>query len=106
MMDVRTEISEFDEVLEVLERSVTTSLVEIVDEWRSVVGREHHRIAANHDVALRIARMLKVPGRRCRTQLSGQSARKADALALDVATGGAEQIERPGEVAKLDSDLL
>src|ERR1700722_14049776 len=52
MMDVRAHVSELDEILEVFERAVAAALVEVVDEWRAVVGREHHRIAAYEHVTL------------------------------------------------------
>ena len=106
MVDIGTEIGEFDEILEVLDRPVAAPLVEIVDEGRAVIGREHHRVAADDDVAFGISRMLHVTRRRGRAKLSRQAPRKPHALALDVAARRAEEVERAGEVAKFDADLL
>ena len=106
MVDVGAEIGEPDEVLEVLERSVAAAPVEIVDEGRAVVRREHHRVAADDDVALRIARVLHVARGRGGAELSREAARKAHPLALDVAARAAKEVERARKVAELDADLL
>ncbi len=106
MMDVGAHIGELDEILEVFERPVAAALVEVVDERRAVVGREHHRVAADDHVALGIARVLHILRRRRHAELTRQTARKAHPLALDVAAGAAKEIERAGKVAKLDADLL
>ncbi len=106
MMDIGAEIGELDEVLEVLERSVAAAPVEIVDEGRAVVRGEHHRVPADDDVALRIARVLHVARRRGRAKLSREAPRKAHPLALDVAARAAKEFERARKVAELDADLL
>ena len=77
-----------------------------MDERRAVVRREHHRVAADDDVALGIARVLHILRRRGGAELSRQTARKAHPLALDVAAGAAKELERAGKVAKLDADFL
>ena len=106
MVDVRAEVGELDEVLEVLERAVAAAFVEVVDERRAVIGREHHRVAADRDVALGIARVLHILRRRGGAQLPRQAARKAHPLALDVAARAAKEFERAGKLAKLDADFL
>jgi hypothetical protein len=77
-----------------------------VDERRPVVGGEHHRIAADQHIAVRVARVLNVLRRRGGAELTRQAARKAHPLALDVAAGVAKESKRPGKVAELDADLL
>ena len=106
MVDVGLMIGELDEILEVLERPVAAALVEVVDEGRAVVRREHHRVAADDDVALRVARVLHILRRRRGAELTREAARKAHPLALDVAAGVAEESKRAGKVAELDADLL
>ena len=106
MVDIGAQIGELDEILEVLDRPVAPPPVEIVDEGRAVIGREHHRVAADDDIALGIARVLHVARRRGRAELPRQSPRKPHPLALDVAARRAKEIERAGKVAKLDADLL
>ena len=97
MMDERAQIRELDEILEVFERPVAAALVEVVDERRAVVGREHHRVAADHDVALRVARVLHILRRRRRAELPREAARKPHPLALDVAAGVCERDRARGE---------
>ena len=106
MVDIRAHVGELDEVLEVFERSVAAAFVEIVDERRTIIRREHHRIAADRDVALGIARVLHVLRRRGGAEAPGQAARKAHPLALDVATRAAKEFKRAGKLAKLDANLL
>ena len=106
MVDIGAQIGELDEVLEVLERAVAAALVEVVDEGRAVIGREHHRVAADEHVALGIARVLHVLRGRRGAELPRQAARKAHPLALDVAAGGAKEFERARKIAELDADLL
>ncbi len=106
MVDIGAHVRELDEVLEVLERAVAAALVEVVDEGRAVVGREHHRVAADRDIALGIARVLNVSRRRGGAQTLRQATRKANAFALDVAAGVAKEFERPWEVAEFDPDFL
>ncbi len=106
MVDIRAHVGELDEVLEVFERSVAAAFVEVVDERRAIIGRKHHRVAADRDVALGIARVLHILRRRGGAQAPRQAARKTNPLALDVATGAAKQLERAGKLAKLDANFL
>ena len=78
------EIGELHEIAEILDRAVAPALVEIVDERRAVVGREHRRLAADLHAALGVAGVLGVDGGRGRAELLGQPLGKAHALALDV----------------------
>ncbi len=106
MVDVRTEIRELDEILEIFERAVAAALVEIVDERRAIVGSEHHRIAAYEHVALGVARMLHILRRRCGAEAPCQAPREPHSFALDIATSVAKQLKRTGKFAKLDANFL
>ena len=106
MVDMRAQIGELDEVLKVFERPVAAAFVEVVHERRPVIWRKHHRVTADRDVAVGIARVLHVLRRRGGAEAPRQAAREANALALDVATGFAKQLERTGKLAKLDADFL
>ena len=106
MVDIRAYVGELDEVLEVFERPVTAAFVEVVHERRPVIWREHHRVAADRDVALGIARMLDVLRRRSGAEASRQAAREANPLALDVASRFAKEFEGAGKLAELDANFL
>ena len=106
MVDMRAQIGELDEVLEVFERPVAAAFVEVVHERRAVIWRKHHRVTADRDVAVGIARVLHVLRRRGGAQAPRQAARETNPLALDVATGLAKQLERAGKLAKLDANFL
>ena len=106
MVDIRAYVGELDEVLEVFERPVTAAFVEVVHERRPVIWREHHRVAADRDVALGIARMLHVLRRRSGAEAPRQAAREANPLALDVASRFAKEFEGAGKLAKLDANLF
>ena len=106
MVDIGAQIRELDEILEVFERAVAAALVEVVDERRAVVGGEHHRVAADEDIAFGIARVLHILRRRGGAEPPRQAAGKTHPLALDVAARAAKEFERAGKVAKLDADLL
>src|ERR1700733_15149636 len=106
MMDVRAYVGELDEVLEVFERAVAAAFVEVVNERRPIIRREHHRVPADRRVALGIARVLHVLRRRGGAEAPCQAARKAHPLALDVATRSAKEFERAGKLAKLDANFL
>ena len=96
VVQVRRHVGELHEVLEVLERGVAAAVVEVVDERRAVVGREHRVRAADLDAVRRVARVLGVLARaRSPDDLAAQAAREAHALAVDVRAGGAEQRRAP-----------
>src|ERR1700722_14759755 len=106
VVDIRAHVGELDEILEVLERPVAAALVEGMEEWGAVIGRKHHCVTADRDVALGIARMLHVLRRRGGAQGPRQAAGKARPFALDVATRVAKEFERARELAKLDANLF
>ena len=106
MVDIGAEVGELHEILEVLDRAVAAALVEVADEGRAVVWREHHGVAADQHVALRIAGVLHVARWRRRAKLSREPARKAHPFALDVAARPAKKLKRAGKAAEFDADLL
>ena len=106
MVDERREIGELHEILEILDRAVAASMIEIVHERRAVIGREHRRVAADQHVALGIARMLDVARGRRGAELAREPAREPHALALDVGARVAKARQRGGIIAEVDADLL
>ena len=100
-------VGQLHEVAEVLDRAVAPAAVEVAHERRAVVRGEDRVHPADLDVALRVARVLGELARRGRLDdLAAHPAREADALAVDVGAGVAEQAERVGVAAELDADLL
>ena len=63
VVQVRVQVRQLDEVLEVGERRVAAAVVEVVDERRAVVGREHGGVAADLHRVGRVAGVLDVDGR-------------------------------------------
>ena len=106
MMHVGAGIGQLHEVAEILDRAVAAALVEVVHEGRAVDRSEHEVGAPDMDRAFRVSGMLGEVARCGRNQLAGEAARKMHALALDVAAGALEQIERALVAAELDADLL
>src|SRR5690606_32406391 len=53
----RRQIGELHEIAEILDRRVTPRAVEVTHEGRAVDRRENGRLAADMDIAVRIARM-------------------------------------------------
>ncbi len=71
---------------EILDRAVAPALVEVVDEGRAVVRREHRGLAtADLDAALGVAGDLGVLGRHGRDQPAGEAAGEAESARPDVA---------------------
>ena len=55
----RIGMGQLHEVLEVFERSIAPTLVQVHDKWRAVSGCKHHIFSADTDVVLGVARMLR-----------------------------------------------
>src|SRR4029077_8480566 len=89
-----------------LDGAVAAALIEVAHEGRAVIRREDHGIAADVHVALGVARMLDIFGRRGGAKRARKAAREAHARALDVAARPFQERERARMVAKLDADLL
>ncbi len=107
VVEPRRDVGELHEVAEVLDRPVAPSAVEVADEGRAVRGREDRVRAAEDDAALGVAGDLGELARRGRLhELAADAAREADALAVDVCAGVAEELDRVGGVAEVDPDLL
>ena len=71
------------------------------------VGDEDHVRVADDDAALGVAGALgEDPGRAGLDQRAAHPALEADARALHVGAGSAEDLDRLGEVDDLDADLL
>ena len=106
VVEPRRDVRELHEVAEVLDRPVAATAVEVANERRSVCRSEDRVRAAEHDAALRVPGELGELARRGRLhELSAHPAREADALAVDVRPGVAEEHERIGCVAEIDAHL-
>ena len=106
VVEPRRDVRELHEVPEVLDRPVAASPVEVAHERRPVGGGEDRVRAAEDDTALRVPGELReLAGSGRLHELSAQPAREADALAVDVRPGVAEERERIGGVAEVDPDL-
>ena len=107
VVEGRARVGELHEVAEVLDRGVAPAVVEVVDERRAVGRHEDHVRVADDDAALGVAGALgEDPRRRGLDQLAAHAALEADAGALDVGAGPAEDLDRLGEVDDLDADFL
>ncbi len=107
VVEMRRHVGQLHEVAEVLDRAVPAAAVQVADERRAVVRGEHRVHAADLDVPLGVARVLGELARRARLDdRAAHPAREADALALDVGAGLAEQPERVRVAAELETDLL
>ena len=106
MVDVGAEVGELHKILEVLDRAIAATLVEVVHEGRAVIRREYHRVAADEHVAFRVAGVLHILGGRRGAELARQPARKVNALALDVAAGVVQQFRCARKIPELDADLF
>ena len=103
----RSQVGQLDEVAKVLDRPVAASVVEIADKRRAVRRCEDRVPAPEDDVVRRVAGELRELRRRGRLhQRTAQAAREADALAVDLRPGAAEQGERIRRAVHLDPDLL
>ena len=107
VVERRARVGQLHEVAEVLDRRVAPAVVEVVDERRTVGRHEDHVRVADHDAALGVAGTLReAPGRRGLHQRAAHPALEADARALDVGAGRAEDLDRLGVVDDLDADFL
>ncbi len=92
VVEVRREVRQLHEVAEVLDRAVAAAAVQVADERRPVVGREHRVRSADLDVVRLVARVLRELSWRGRLDdLATHPAREPDPLALDVGAGVGEQ---------------
>ncbi len=100
-------VGELHEVAEVLDARVAAPLVEVAHEGGAVGRGEHGAVAADDDVAGRVAGVLGEFAR-CRAlhQRAAHAAREADALALDVSPGGLPQRKALRIIAEVQADLL
>jgi len=90
-----------------LDAGVAPALVEVAHERRSVGGREHRAVAADHHVARGVARVLReFLRRRAPHDAAAHAARKAHPLALDVRARLLPDLERLRIVAEIDADLF
>src|SRR5271165_7170240 len=105
-MDGRRHVREFDESLQVLERAVTPSAIEIVDERRSANRRKHSCVAAESYVALGVARIQREFPRCGREQPASEAARNVNPLADDVGARAAPQTQGLRIAPKLDANFL
>src|SRR5215469_8566271 len=105
-MDGRRHVREFDEVGQILERTVAAPALDVAHERRTADRREHRGIAAEADVTLGIAGEQRefLGGRG--EQGSRQAARYPHALALHVRTSAPPQLQRLRIAPELDPDLL
>ena len=106
VVEPRRDVRELHEVPEVLDRPVAAAPVEVAHERRPVRRSEDRVRAAEHDAALRVPGELgEFAGSGRLHELSADATREADALAVDVRPGVAEERERIGCVAEVDAHL-
>ena len=86
MVDVRGEIGELYEVLEILDGAVASAVIHIADEWWSIDWCENHVVATDRDVAFGVSRMLYVCCWRCQQKRANKSFRKPHPITIDVGT--------------------
>lgn len=106
-MQAWTHVGQLDEVLKVLDRRITSALVEITDKWRPVCWHQHRSVAADHDAALGITGMLLV-FRGC-ARLNNRATHspwESHPFAIDISACVLQKLERPRKVAKLNADFL
>ena len=86
MVDVRGDIGELYEVLEILDGAVASAVIQIADEWWSIDWCENHVVATDRDIAFGVTRMLYVCCRRCPQKRANKSFRKPHPITIDVGT--------------------
>ena len=107
VVEVRRLVRQLDEVLEVLDRRVATTVVEVECERRTVVGREDRGVAADLHAAGRVAAVLDVLARRRRLHdLTAHATREVHAGPVDVGARVGEHLQRGWVVADLDTHLV
>ena len=86
------QVRQLHKVSKVLDGAVAAPLVQVSDEGRAVGWDQHGGIAANLDVADRVAAVLGVGGR-CRAldDLAAHATRKPHSLAIHVRAGVGQQ---------------
>jgi hypothetical protein len=99
-------LRQLHEVDDVLDGAVATATVEVRDEGRPGHRAEGGGIAADEQVAARVARMQRELRRRRLQQLAAHPLGHAHPLAVDVRAGRAPQPQGLGVAAELDADLL
>ena len=107
VVEVRRLVGQLHEVAEVLDRAVAPAAVEVAHERRAVVRREDRVRAADLDAVRLVAGELGELARRARLDdPAAHAAREADALAVDVGAGLADQAQGVRVATELDPDLL
>ena len=91
-MDTGRHIGEFHKVLEVMERAVAASLIQVVNEGGAIHRQEHSIVATNLNVTGRVTGVLGVFGGRGGHEGAGQPLRKAYPFAVHVSAGVAPDI--------------
>jgi len=86
-------VRELDEILQILERPVAASAIEVIHERRAAHRRKNGRIAAEPHVARRIARMQREFPRRRLQQMPCKTARDVHPLTFDVGAGALPQAQ-------------
>ena len=81
-------IAQFHKLFEISHSGVTTTTLSITHKWRTINRCQHKVLAADLYIALRIAGTLSELGRRCGTQLAGQSTWDTDTFAVNLGTSG------------------
>ena len=98
-------IAQLHEFAEVFHRGIAATAFGVMHEGRAVNRRQHQILATHNHIARRIAGVLRVFARRCRTKLACQTTRDSHPLALDLGTGLAPQFECGRVVDEIHPDL-
>ena len=100
-------VGQLHKVLEVVQGGVAAAFVEVAHKGRAVRRREHGVFAADDHVVRRVAGVLREFAR-CAGLHDGaaHAARKAHALAGDLGTGFAPDVQGLGVVAEIDADFF
>ena len=99
-------VGQLHELLEIRQRRVAPPALVVAHEGGAIDRGQHAVLAADHNVALAVAGDLGVLRRRGRAELSGEPARDAHPLTLDVCAGIAPTLQRLRIVDEIDADLL
>ena len=105
-MQPRRHVGELHEVLEVGERGVTPTLVDVVHERAAIVRREDRVVATDHNVVGWVSCVLyEGRWRILGDNLATHATREAHASSSDVGAGGLEDGQRFRVIADLDADF-
>ena len=106
MMHMRRHISEFYEILEIFNRAIATTIVEIMHERRTIDRREDGVLATNLNATCGVAGMLRVMRRNCCDELLCKTAWETHAFALDVASRVFQEFQRIWIITKFNADFF